>query len=313
MTNYLIDILMSVYNGEAYLQEQLDSILSQTFSDFRILIRDDGSSDNTGDIIEAYISKYPDKILKINSIPIHLGPVKSYSQLIESSNAGYIMLADQDDIWLSDKIAVTIERMVELDTEFNESVPLLVHTDLSIVDEKLRLIDRSSMSYQGLNPHIKDLSRMFMQNTVSSSTIMINSALKSRILPIPREARMHDWWIALVAGAFGIVDFVNQPTVLYRQHNNNAVGAKKYGFPEIPKKLLEFNEMRQALMQNVDQASAFYHQYEDDVDIKTKKQIGKLKEISEFNFLQQRHIIFKHKFFKHGLLRNLVLLLLMKL
>lgn len=131
-------ILISTYNGEKYLKEQLDSIFSQSYKDFEIIARDDGSSDETINILKSYN-------IKILDTDKNLGAKLSFSTLLNdavtNTDRGYFMFCDQDDIWKSDKIEKTITTMKELEKE-NTDLPLLVHTDLEVVDEKLNVLNK---------------------------------------------------------------------------------------------------------------------------------------------------------------------------
>jgi hypothetical protein len=106
-------------------------------------------------------------------------------------------------------------------------VPVLVHTDLVVVDAELELLDGSFWNYQGIHPELNRLNRLLMQNTVTGCTAMINGPLREMGSPVPSEAIMHDWWLALVSSAFGRIVPVREATVLYRQHGRNETGARR--------------------------------------------------------------------------------------
>ena len=105
-----VDILLATYNGERFLQKQIDSILQQTYSNFTIYIRDDGSKDGTIKIIKDYAQKYPNKILFIEDILGNLGVTQNFNELMKYSSANYIAFSDQDDIWLPQKIEKSFDR-----------------------------------------------------------------------------------------------------------------------------------------------------------------------------------------------------------
>ena len=150
----MIVILLSTYNGEKYIKQQLDSLFSQTYKDFEIIVRDDKSMDNTLEILKSFDIKLVDSTQ-------NLGAKKSFASLLEyaiqNSDAEYFMFCDQDDIWEKDKIEKTLKKMEEMGSEFG-NVPLLVHTDLKVVDEKLNILSASMWKYQNINPSSNSLS-----------------------------------------------------------------------------------------------------------------------------------------------------------
>ncbi|MDP6634992.1 MAG: glycosyltransferase family 2 protein [Phycisphaerae bacterium] len=222
-----IDILLATYNGQAYLGEQIDSILAQSNQDWRLIIRDDASDDDTLSIVNDYVSRYSDRITLIEDSEGRLGASLNFQRLLEESSAEYIMFCDQDDVWLPGKIAITLDLMKTTEQEY-PGVPVLVHTDLTVVDSKLKTIAQSTWRYQGTVPETaNDVDKVLHQNVATGCTMMINEKAKMVSTPIPPEAVMHDWWIVINVAKHGRVAHVPQQLVLYRQHSNNAVGAVK--------------------------------------------------------------------------------------
>lgn len=222
-----IAILVSTFNGSLFLQEQLDSVLLQTYTDWVLYIRDDGSTDNTIEIINQYTDKYPLKIKLINDDLGNLRSAESFMYILSIVESDYYMFCDQDDVWLPFKISDTFLKMKEL--EFvNPSKGVLVFTDLYVVDSDLNLIDPSMWNYSNINPeNAKDLYITTCLSSVTGCTVMINNYIKEKVLPYPKVARMHDWWITLNAVHFGVVDYIRTPTIKYRQHGNNVLGTGK--------------------------------------------------------------------------------------
>lgn len=220
-----ITIILSTYNGEKYLNEQIDSILAQTDTNWTLLIRDDGSKDKTIELIQYYTEKYPEKIEQIPSNE-NLGVIRSYELLLKQCQTQYIMLCDQDDVWLPKKIEWTREKMTELEKE-NQGKPLVVYTDLQIVDEKLNPIFSSFWNYSKIMPSLLTTFDMVCAHSAATGcTMMINQEALRCSLPFCDEVRMHDSWILLNSlKAGGAVSYVNEPTILYRQHTNNVIGA----------------------------------------------------------------------------------------
>ena len=227
MTQPTISICMATYNGEKFLREQLDSIISQSYQDWQLLIRDDGSDDNTISIVEEYASRLPAKMRLIKDDNNHLGASLNFGKLLEQTDTEYIMFSDQDDIWLPNKVELTLNAMKNAE-KINPDKPILIHTDLKVIDSQLRTIANSLWNYQKLFPETGDnLNKIMAHNVVTGCTVMINDAAKAVSIPIPPEAIMYDWWLALNVCRNGkIVHLPIQP-ILYRQHTDNQIGAKK--------------------------------------------------------------------------------------
>ena len=222
-----IDILLSTYNGERFLEELLQSLKDQSFSGWQLLVRDDGSTDKTVEILNIFKEKEPNRVTIIENNNKNLGSKRSFETLLQKSNAEYIMFCDQDDVWKRDKIQQTYDRMLTLDQK-NPGLPLLVFTDLTVADENLHVLHPSLWEYTKVNPgNVKNIYRLLVNNPVVGCTVMINKIAKSVVLPIPEKAVMHDWWIALNISRKGKVDFVKEPTILYRLHGKNSLGVSE--------------------------------------------------------------------------------------
>jgi len=222
-----IDILLATYNGQEYLAEQIDSILAQSNQDWQLLIRDDESCDDTLSIIKDYLSRYSSKIKLIEDNDLHLGAKLNFQRLLEHSTAKYIMFCDQDDVWLNQKIEVTLKTMQAAEKNYPNK-PIMVHSDSIVVDANLKNIADSKWAYEKIWPRKNDdLNRIMSQNVATGCTIMINKRAKNVSLPIPKDAIMHDWWIAIKVAKHGKIVYIPDKLVLYRQHPGNLVGAKK--------------------------------------------------------------------------------------
>lgn len=218
---------MATYNGQKYLREQIDSILTQSNHNWQLLIRDDGSGDNTASIIEDYVVGYPDKIRLIKDKKGHLGASLNFAMLLEYADTDYIMFSDQDDVWLPNKIELTLNAMKAAEQCYPDK-PLLVHTDLKIIDSDSNIIADSMWGYQKLFPEIgNNLNKIVAHNVVTGCAMMINRKAKEMSLPIPKEAVMHDWWIAIKVAKYGKIASVPTPSILYRRHPGNEIGPKE--------------------------------------------------------------------------------------
>lgn len=231
-----IAVLLATYNGAEFLAQQLESILQQSYSNFVIVIRDDGSTDNTAELIRSFASEYPDRVHPIAIQAVKRGARDNFSTLIAyvlnnktllGLDHSYMMFSDQDDIWQSTKMEQQARLMFKIEVAGTDT-PVLVHSDLHVVNEKLEPVADSFLRYQGLSTKRNSFGQMLVSNLVTGCTMFINEALAEKAAPIPTEAVMHDWWLGLVATAYGKIVFLPAQLVDYRQHKNNALGAIKY-------------------------------------------------------------------------------------
>lgn len=293
-----ICIALSTYNGERYIKEQLDSILSQSYENFIILVRDDNSNDKTLEILSSYDIKVIDE--KKN-----LGIKKSFAFLMQYSfknlDSDYLMFSDQDDIWDTNKVKTTYRKMQELENIYGMDAPLLVHGDLTVVDENLEVIASSFWKYQNIDPSKDSLNHLLLHNTVTGCTMMINRSLAEKIKNIPSEGIMHDWWIAMVASAFGKIAYIDESLMLYQQHGKNDTGAKHYGVRYFIKKVLT----KPLFEKYIYQSRAFLKLYGHELDKYHKSMLEEFSSFDELSKLQKLRVLFKYKIWKNGFMRNL--------
>ena len=237
----MIDILLSTYNGARFLRQQIDSVLNQTFQDWRLLIRDDGSQDDTVEIIREYAKQYSGKIVLQKDTLGNLGCGASFSQLVSVSSAPYMMFCDQDDYWLPEKVEKSWTAMKEQE-EQHPGIPLLISTDLIVANENLREISPSFIRSQKLYPEaLSEVHRSLALSVSPGCTMLFNRAAALRFLPIPPH-QTHDHWVAVITAYYGRVCFLPEPTILYRQHGKNAIGSKKINIIYFFKRLSAIRE-----------------------------------------------------------------------
>lgn len=218
-----IDILLATYNGEKYIQEQLDSILNQTYTNFNLYISDDCSSDSTVDILKEYEKK--DSRIKVFVQEKNLGYVLNFEFLLKQVTSDYYMLSDQDDVWLPEKVEKSYNKLVKENLD-------LVFTDLEIVDKNLNKIHDSMFKFLKIDKRIKkynDYRLLYLDNCATGCTIISRSKFLDLILPVPSTTKylIHDYWIALVVSMYGRISYIDEPLIKYRQHGNNQVGTDK--------------------------------------------------------------------------------------
>lgn len=221
-----VAVLLACYNGEKYLEEQLRSLFAQTYDDFVLLVRDDGSTDATPAILARWARDYPDRVIVVADNRGNLRSKANFALLMELCEAPYFAFCDQDDIWLPEKLQIMLGEIQRLETRHGKSVPVLVHSDVKIVDPSLRELYPSYFAHRRVNlKTATGLPDILFKNVVTGCAMMGNRALLELGRPIPEQVHHHDWWMALVAAGCGIIKTLPTPTVLYRQHGNNVVGA----------------------------------------------------------------------------------------
>lgn len=292
----MVEILLAVYNAEKYLPEMLDSIYNQDYTDFLITVSDDCSKDNTVKILNEYKEKHGK--MRIVSSGEDLGAKGNFRWLINHADADYIMFADHDDKWLPDKISTTLAAMQAAECAING--PVLVHTDLSVTDADLNITEKSFVKSQGFDMSKNRLCDFLAQNTVTGCAMMINRELLELAKNIPDDALMHDWWLALTASAFGKAVFLDVPTILYRQHGNNQVGAVKSDYVKDRKQTA-----KNRLYATYKQADAFYKAFGDKLSEKNRKAVKAYADCMNKNKFHKIATIIKYKTRKQGLVKFL--------
>lgn len=224
----MITILMAVYNGEKYLREQLESFARQDYKEWRLIVHDDGSSDNSVQLIKDFASSVPNEVQIFINQPACGSAKGNFAGLLnDAGDSGYIMFADQDDVWKEDKLSASMDEMHRLEEKYGSGIPLLVHSDLEVAGENMEIISKSMFSYSNIRRNAT-LGQLLLQNNVTGCTMLCNKALCDGIAPFAADGRviMHDYFAALYAKVFGKTAFIDKALVSYRQHGDNSVGAK---------------------------------------------------------------------------------------
>ncbi len=301
----MITILMGTYNGEKYIEEQIESILSQTEKKWRLVIQDDCSTDATPDIVKKYAENYKDKVTFIERRFSSGSAKNNFASMLKLSKSDYVLTCDQDDVWLPSKIELTLKKMQELESKYGKDSPFLVHTDLIIADAELKVIAGSMFEYQNLDSKRDSFNNLLVQNIVTGCTMMINRSLLDCVRDVPEEAIMHDWWLAIIASAFGHVGFVNKPTLFYRQHDNNEVGAKNAkSLPYNLRRLITKKRSELALQSTYKQARAFLDIYERDISLEQLEAVKVYTTIQKYGKIKRIYLTNKYGFWKTGFARR---------
>lgn len=301
----MIDILMATYNGEKYLRPQLDSILRQSNQAWRLIIRDDCSSDNTVQIIKEYQLLRPEQIQLIQAEQPSGSAQNNFFKLLQYSTADYIMFADQDDVWLQQKIETTLNKMHQMEQHYGKEAPLLVHTDLAVVDENLCTINDSLFDMHNMDYRRNQLNNILVQNIVTGCTVMVNRSLLNLMTDIPKRAVMHDMWFALIAAAFGKIGFVSKATMLYRQHGDNVKGAKNMkSVLYTLKKMQQLDEIHAGLLGQYRQAEEFFEIYKDALNVQQQMVLKDYASLKNSGIFRKAKVLTKHDLYKKGIIRK---------
>lgn len=209
-----VNVLMATYNGGHFLEEQIDSILQQQKVSVSLLIRDDGSSDNTIDILSRYQER---GALRYFSDDVHLGPAKGFLYLLRQSSddASYYAFSDQDDYWGKDKLSIALDKLKEFGCR-----PALYFSRTQLTDEHLNRLPSPQ-----INP-VLTFGESLIHEFIPGCTMVMNKPLRDIVNSYePLYLPMHDVWIYSVALAVGAqIVFDREPHILYRQHGNNTIG-----------------------------------------------------------------------------------------
>ncbi len=311
-----VEIILSTYNGMAHLDELIKSIAQQDHENWSLKIRDDGSSDRTVEVIQEWQARLPDRIQIFDGQSnANVGVVRSFSDLLESSLAPYVMMADQDDVWLPEKVRLTLGAMRRREEHASPARPILVHTDLTMVDQELRTLSPSVWRYQGLAPgRGRAFSRTIVENTVWGCTAMLNRPLVEIVGCIPVATIHHDWWIALVAAAFGDIVSLSDSRILWRRHGHNE--SEISGIRDVSMRLgSNFQGARQRLKELFDESRPrvrlFLERYRDRLqysDVRTAEAFLRLPQRTPIG---RRLDVIRHGLFFGANLRNIGLLTLL--
>lgn len=301
----MIDILMATYNGEKYLQHQLDSILHQSNQDWRLIIRDDCSTDNTVELIKEYQLLRPEQIQLIQAEQPSGSAQNNFFQLLQYSTANYVMFADQDDVWLRQKVEATLDEMGQMEQQYGKDIPLLVHTDLAVVDENLRVLNHSLFDMHNMDYRRNKLNNILVQNIVTGCTVMVNRSLLNMITKTPEYAVMHDMWFALIAAAFGKIGFIDKTTMLYRQHGRNVKGARNMKTISYTlKKMRQMNEIHAGLVNQYRQAEEFLKLYDVSLSKEQKVILKDYASLKNSDVFRKTRVLTRHDLYKKGFIRK---------
>ncbi|MEO6524910.1 MAG: glycosyltransferase family 2 protein [Mucilaginibacter sp.] len=291
MTKYKVSVAMATYNGGMYLKQQLDSILNQTYIVDEIIISDDHSTDNTLSILNEYQEK---GLIKYMINGSEGGVIANFKNAVKHCKpTNYIALADQDDIWLPQKIKVNIDELSQISPE----IPALAFSDLSVIDGNNKQLNQSFFKeIVEADPQFEKLRSLLYSNKVIGCTTMFNPAMRLYFDSMPNNVFMHDYWIALISFTFGKHIYINEPLIQYRRHGSNVTATHDSLAKKIAKELKDYLFNRRVeLDEHIDTVILFSGLYNQMVESGVKKELSLFIDLKNRSTFIKRMKTFMYK------------------
>ena len=308
----MISILLATYNGEEYIAGLIESLLSQTFRDFKLYIRDDKSTDGTYSIITGYAAKNPGMIFVSQNEENVGGAKNNFMRMMIDHKDDYIMLCDQDDIWLPDKIEKSLSKIKEIEQASDPTTPVMVHTNLTVVSEDMNVIASSYEKMSNKDFEKTSLNFVVAMNNAAGCTIIYNRVLADLIQAEPEFSVMHDWWVSLIASAFGRIGVIHLPMVYYRQHKDNESGAKKVlSIRYIYYVLKHLKKMAGMIDDSYRQAGAFLMLYGSKLNADKAELLSVYSSIPYYSRVKRLKTVKKYKTFMYGFARKVAQIMIL--
>ena len=221
-----LEVVLATFNGDLFLEEQLQSLWRQELRPDQLIVFDDGSTDSTSNILEQWQQRHPAWIKRLPPASERLGPTAAFNRLLQQSSAPYIALCDQDDVWHPERLAtgLNILKQVEASHPFGSQQPLLLHSDAELINSEGRPLNRTLWQWHHYGGELPGLIELAQHNSVTGCTIILNRALLQQALPITGDAVFHDHWLALVARHKGKILSCSRPLLAHRRHRHNSSG-----------------------------------------------------------------------------------------
>ncbi|WP_172332410.1 glycosyltransferase family 2 protein [Mangrovicoccus sp. HB161399] len=302
-----VEILLATRNSTDYLEDMLDGLLAQTHDDFHLIVSDDLSEDGTVAMIEARAAEFRNPVKIIRRDTPSGSAQANFRTLLAQAKGDYVFTADHDDIWLPGKIARGLAMLQAAEARTGQERPLLYHCDLMVINAKGEVRAPSYWAFKSIDPSAgKALNRSVMHPTVTGCAMAMNRPLLDRLGDIPAECKMHDWWITLVAAAFGEVIADPEPQILYRIHGRNASRPRKVSPLASLFQLERAHRMRLVIRQRIEQARLFRDRYAAILPEAERQRLALLLSVPAAGFLGRRVRMIRGGFLWPGVWRNIV-------
>lgn len=301
-----IQILLATYNGELFLQEQLDSIACQSYKNWTILARDDESTDSTRDILKQFQQTHPDKLILVeDGLGKSGGATPNFLKLLKHATSDIVALADQDDVWHPHKVERSVAAISQMESRYGAHVPAMVHHDFSLVDANASMLVKSFDKAHGRRREINHLDRMPFAGFAHGFSMTFNRALIDKMMPAPSMAWGHDTLLACVAQDFGHVEFIPEQLALYRRHGQNASDVTSYQRRALGRVLNEgisftnvantlrglFKDAHDNLKNKCAITSAYLERYGDDMLPARRELLARFSHVEELNIITRKSLL----------------------
>ena len=284
-----LSIVMCTYNGAAFVEAQVQSILAQTYPFEELVIVDDASTDQTYALLQELTTT--DARIKLYQNAINIGYNANFEKAIRLSAGDYIAFADQDDIW--EPLKIQLMSQVQLNPL--DDVPSLVFSDLSLINTYGEHKGNSFWEMADLDPMRTTFNSLMFANVVTGCASLINHRMRDLLKEIPSDVMMHDHWIGLIAYGLGKVEIISQPLVRYRIHDDSVTEKQEADFFWKMKKQIHqiFGDSSGYLQKEIDQMLAFDRLFGDQLNPSRKKQLEAFLMLKNQSLLKKKIASYK--------------------
>lgn len=306
------EVLLATYNGSEFLAQFLDSLLAQDEDRFRIIARDDGSTDTTREILARYSEKFAGRMQILSDATPSGSAAANFDMLLRSSSARHVLFADQDDIWRPARVRRTIEELLRLEKRYGRDCPLYFFTDVEVIDRSFNQIAESYWAFKKIDPGIcKRLSQILVCPPMLGCASGINRKLADMITPLPvGPITGHDWYALLVARLFGQIGWSAERTVRYRVHGGNSSRPKEARFGALARHKRWVSVVRRGMLRRREQAAALLDTFGPAISETDRRVIEGFIRSGEQSFLGRRLKLVSGKYLYPDATRNFAMLTL---
>jgi glycosyltransferase involved in cell wall biosynthesis len=314
-----IDIAIPTYNCAAWLDDLIESMLLQDVDNWRIVARDDASTDGTSSRLASWKQRLCDRMIIVDGFGgRNLGPVGNYNAILSATTSPWVMLADSDDVWRPRKMSLTLQAMRAAEAAHGAATPVAVFTDAEVVDEQLQPVAESYWRWSRANLAAVDVfHRLVVDCPAISSTMMVNRALIDLALPMTSAVWSQDWWAMMVAAAFGQIVKLDERTILYRRHSaNDSLEPYAATTKDMVHRLLTApcsaqKKLDRLIGQIAPQAGAFAERFHDKLSAFDLAALRAASQLLSVGGMQRRWSVVRHGLWFGSLPKNVGLMLLL--